>query len=67
MYTAHARDRMRQRQISEGEVETVLADHHTSYPDREGNLIMIGHPGGRRVKVVIAKDSNPPRIITVAD
>ena len=48
-------------------METVLSDYHTSYRDREGNLIVIGHPGGRRVKVVVAKDSNPPRIITVAD
>jgi hypothetical protein len=58
---------MRQRQISEGEVETVLADHHTSYPYREGNSIVIGHSGGRRVKVVVAKDSNPPRSIAAAD
>ncbi|MHB8313862.1 MAG: DUF4258 domain-containing protein [Candidatus Dormibacteria bacterium] len=58
---------MRERQVPEGEVEMVLADHYTSYPDREGNLIVIGDPGGRRVRVVVAKDSNPPRISTVAD
>jgi hypothetical protein len=47
VYTAHARDRMRQRRISDDEVETVLADHHTTYPDREGTLIVIPHRGGR--------------------
>jgi hypothetical protein len=58
---------MRQRRISEEEVEAVLADYHTEYPDRQGNRIVIGRPGDRRVKVVVAKDSDPPRIITVGD
>ena len=58
---------MKERQISEAEVEAVLADRHTDYPDREGNGIVIGHPDGRRVKVVVAKDSDPPRVITAGD
>lgn len=58
---------MKERRISTAEVEDVLENFHTEYPDREGNRIVIGHPGGRRVKVVVAKDSDPPRIITAAD
>ena len=66
-YTRHARDQMRLRRISEAEVEEVLSRHHTRYRDRRGNDIFVGHPGGRRVKVVIAKESAPPLVITAAD
>jgi hypothetical protein len=58
---------MAARRISEEEVEVVLTDYHTEYPDKKGNRIVIGHPGGRRVKVVVAGGSDPPRIITAAD
>ncbi len=58
---------MGQRSISEAEVEAVLDNYHTEYPDPKGNRIVIGHPGGRRVKVCVARDSEPPQIITVAD
>ncbi|MGC2192643.1 MAG: DUF4258 domain-containing protein, partial [Candidatus Dormiibacterota bacterium] len=61
------REQMARRGISRKEVEAVLADYHTEYPDRQGNRIVIGHPAGRRVKVVVAKESDPPRIITAAD
>jgi len=58
---------MRLRSISETEVEEVLGSYHTHYNDRMGNDIYVGRPGGRRVKVVIAKGSEPPLIITAAD
>ena len=58
---------MAQRQITEGEIEDVLANYHTRYTDRDGNPILIGHPGGRRIKVVVRKDSDPPFIITAGD
>jgi len=58
---------MRLRRISEHEVEAVLAGYHTSYRDKKGNRIFIGHMEGRRIKVVVAKDSDPPFIITAAD
>lgn len=58
---------MTQRGITETEVEAVLRDYHTDYPDRVGNRILIGRPAGRRIKVVVGKLSNPPFIITVAD
>jgi hypothetical protein len=66
-YTKHAREQMARRGISREEVGMVLAEYHTEYPDRQGDRIVIGHPGGRRVKVVVAKDSDSPRIITAAD
>ena len=66
-YTMHARERMAQRQITESEVEATLRDHHTEYLDKKGNLVCIGHPDGRRIKIVIQKDSHPPHIITAAD
>ena len=58
---------MRQRSISEAEVEAVLAAFQTHYQDKRGNDIYLGSPGGRRIKVVVAKGSNPPKIITAAD
>ena len=36
-------------------------------PDKKGNHVLIGHPNGRYVKVVVARSSSPPHIITVAD
>jgi hypothetical protein len=58
---------MAQRRISEDEVEAVLESHHTHYKDRKGNDIFVGHPGGRRVKVVVVRGSDPPVVITAAD
>ena len=66
-YTGHAREQMASRRISEGEVADVLQRFHTHYYDRNGNDIYVGHPGGRRVKVVVARGSEPPLIITAAD
>jgi len=67
VYDPHARLRMRERRVTELEVEQVLENWHTRYTDRRGNPILIGHPWGRRVKVVVRKDSDPPYVITVAD
>ena len=58
---------MRLRHISEAEVEEVLRDYHTHFTDRKGNAIYVGHPGGRRIKVVVASESSPPLVITAAD
>ena len=66
-YTRHAREQMALRRISETEVEEVIRQHHTRYADRKDNDIYVGHPGSRRVKVVVAKDSDPPLVITAAD
>jgi len=58
---------MKARGISEAEVEGVLADYDTSYHDKDGNDILVGDVRGRRIKVVVAKGSNPPFVITTAD
>jgi Domain of unknown function (DUF4258) len=67
IYTTHARKQMALRGITEAEVEATIARNHTSYPDKAGNQNLISHVKGRRIKVVVAKDSDPPRIITAAD
>jgi hypothetical protein len=68
-YTDHARLRMRQRMISEEEVEYCLAHYNVSYTDSKGNPIYRAEvPGGRLIKVVVkAGSSNPAVVITVAD
>lgn len=65
-YKKHAIKRMRQRGISETEVNHCLNYHHICYTDKKGNPIYIADtPNGRRIKVVVAKDE-PNTIITVA-
>ena len=58
---------MTERHISEQEVEETLGNPEISYTDRKGNPIYVGRPGGRRIKVVVAKDLSPLVVITVAD
>ncbi len=58
---------MAQRNISADEIVDVLRSYHTPYTDPRGSEVMIGHPNGRRVKIVVAQGSRPPFIITVAD
>lgn len=66
-YTRHAREQMAARGISESQVERALTEFHTRYTDKAGNPIVIAHVDGRRIKVVYAKDSDPPHVITAAD
>ena len=68
-YSHHASDRMKQRRITEEEVEYSLKNYHTSYHDAKGNPIFrTVLPGGRNIKVVLRADSVDPRlVITVAD
>lgn len=67
-FTKHARERMQERKISAAEVVAVLKDHHTVLPDDgRGGQPLIGDVNGRRIKVVVAIGSDPPRIITVGD
>ena len=68
-YTIHAKERMKQRGITEEEVEYCLNNYHTSYTDPKGNPIYRADlADGRRIKVVIrAKSVEPKVIITVAD
>jgi hypothetical protein len=66
IYTRHARDQMRDRRISEMEVESCWNDHDITYTDKKGNPNYIADVGGRRIKVVVKKQDNRV-IITAAD
>ena len=65
-YLPHARKRMRQRKISEAEVEACLQDHDILYLDKKGNPKYKTYVGDRYIKVVVQKD-NPLVVITVED
>lgn len=58
-YTAHARQRMAERGISESEVEAALADPEITYPDGRGNMNFIRG----NVRVVASPDGK--KVITV--
>jgi len=60
---------MKERGVTEKEVEYCLNNYHTSYTDRGGNPIYKADlPDGRGIKVVVKADSvEPIVVITVAD
>lgn len=66
-YWDHARKRMRERNISEAEVEAVLANPEITRPGRDGRTIHTAHPNGRFIKVVIDERKTPSEVVTVAD
>jgi Domain of unknown function (DUF4258) len=67
-YSRHARDRMRERSITEGEVEAVLAHPLIDQPSHEiGRRVVSGEVNGRRLTVVVVEGSSPPLIVTVWD
>ena len=58
---------MRERLITEAEVEACLENHDTEFTDKKGNPIFrVKLASGRGIKVVVAQD-DPAFIITVAD
>jgi hypothetical protein len=65
-YSTHARDRMRERDVTEADVAAVLDDHDVSFADRKGNPCYVRHVSGRRIKVVVAAD-DAGFVITVID
>jgi Domain of unknown function (DUF4258) len=58
---------MAQREITEIDVERTLIEFHVRYTDKDGNPIFVAKIDSRRIKVVIAKDSEPPKVITTGD
>jgi len=60
---------MKQRGITEEEVEYCLDNYHISYTDSNGNPIYKADlPGGRHIKVVVKANSvDPIVVITAAD
>jgi hypothetical protein len=64
----HAHVRMRQRRITAHEVESVIESPMITYPGNvAGRRVLIGHPGGRFIKVVIVEGTDPIQVVTVAD
>ena len=67
-YLPHALDQMKDRGISGEEVKQCILDHDMEYADRCGNPIFVGTVNGRRIKVVIQKESSEPIwVITAAE
>lgn len=58
---------MRERNITEAEVEAVLANPEITRPGRDGRTIHTAHPNGRFIKVVVDERTSPREIVTVAD
>jgi hypothetical protein len=57
---------MAQRRVTKADAEEILANHHTTYTDPDGNLSYVGHTNGRVIRVVIVGVTvNPPVIKTV--
>ena len=68
VYWDHARLRMRQRGISEAEVEHVLSQPDVEYPGNvPGRRVYGGYPNGRYIKVVWVEGTDPVEVVTVAD
>ena len=64
--TEHALKRMAQRSIRRKDVEDALDNYDTRHPDQKGTLCHIAYlEDGRRLKVIVAKESDPLVIITV--
>jgi hypothetical protein len=66
IYTDHARDQMKDRSISEEEVEFVLNEPEVSRPGDHDCIVLTAHPNGRYIKIVVP-EKKPRIIITAAD
>ena len=69
-YTRHARERMRERRISEAEVKYVIHNYDVSFPGHGENTIIsyvATTPSGRKIRVVIKETEETRLIISVMD
>ena len=65
-YIPHALQRMQERGITRGEVESVLANHDTTYPSPQpGRTCYIGPAGPKRLKVV-ARTTDSDHVVVTA-
>jgi hypothetical protein len=63
--TNHAKSRMKERDISEKELEEVIKSPDISYPGRRGEINIVKEvEGGKKVRVTYVKDRNKKIIIT---
>ncbi len=64
-FEKHALNRMAQRRIKRRDIECVLDSPDILHTDGEGNSCLLGYlEGRRRLRVVVAKGSDPLSIIT---
>ncbi len=53
VYSRHARQRMKQRGITERDVEQCLSNYFQSTSNKEGKTTYLSHVAGRTLKVVV--------------
>jgi hypothetical protein len=63
--TDHAKERMRDRGISESDLELVLGDPEIKHPGPYGDINVIKTINGRKIKVSYVIDKKKKKIITV--
>ncbi len=66
IYTDHARDQMKDRGITKGEIKFCLNEPEITRPGDSGTLILTSHPNGRFIKIVVLQ-KKPRLIITATD
>lgn len=67
-YSRHAQDRMRERQISEEEVEYCVNFHSIDRPGRGGTRILAATTAtGRKIQLVADFSGEDPFVITVEE
>lgn len=64
-YTDHARDRMRERNVTESEVEEVLRKADITYPGKRGKTNYQGTVKDRRIRVTVKETSKDQIVVTV--
>ena len=63
--TNHAKSRMKERDISEKELEEVMRSPDISYPGRRGEINVVKEvERGKKVRVTYVKERNKKNIIT---
>jgi len=69
-FTNHAKDRMKERNITEKEVKECLNSYQTSYPDDDDadkTDYVYMSPNGKRIRVVIKEKGTHKIVISVMD
>ena len=61
----HAKDRMRDRGISEDDLELVLMEAEIKHPGLRGDINLIKTIKGRKIKISYVMDGKKKKIITV--
>jgi hypothetical protein len=61
----HTRRRLRERELGESDIETIIRRTRKPERDPDGNLIYRGIIDGMVVTAIVRKASQPPHVITV--